>query len=60
MFNTGSELREARNAAGLTIAQLATLLDVSNDHLGKVETGKLRLTRTFALASWHVLRCPRC
>jgi transcriptional regulator with XRE-family HTH domain len=38
----GSELRRARQAAGLTVAQLAARVHYSKGHLSKVETGHKR------------------
>lgn len=62
-ITTGQELREARQAAGLSAGQLAELLRLSPDnganHVRRVERGKAALTGPMAIAAEHVLLCPK-
>lgn len=44
VLNCGAELRECRNAAGLSLRELAVLVHYSKGHLSKVESGLARLT----------------
>lgn len=62
-YTTGQQIREARNAAGLSLSQMAALLGLADngaDHLRKVETGSRTLTGPMGLACWHILNCPCC
>lgn len=46
---TGPELRAAREALGLTQAQLAAILDVAPEHVSRMQTGAKSITTQTAL-----------
>ena len=58
-ITNGQELREARQAAGLSAGQLAKLLRLSPEnganHVRRVERGSATLTGPMALAAEYVL-----
>lgn len=44
MYETGAKLREARQAAGISLAGMARLVNFSKSYLGLVETGRRAAT----------------
>ena len=48
--DVGTALRAAREAAGLSLAQMARLTRYGKSYLGNVETGRRRATRDVVLA----------
>jgi transcriptional regulator with XRE-family HTH domain len=57
-ITNGSELRDAREAAGLTQRELATLLRMSSgsaNHIGKIENGRATLYGPMAVACEYLL-----
>jgi transcriptional regulator with XRE-family HTH domain len=55
--DVGTALRAAREAAGLSLAQMARLTRYGKSYLGNVETGRRRATRDVVLAYGRALGC---
>lgn len=55
---TGRAIREARKALGITVAELATHLGVSQPYLTQVENGRKALTAERLTATAAHLRVP--
>jgi DNA-binding transcriptional regulator YiaG len=55
---TPDELKQARAALGMTQAQLAQELEVSEDAVRGWETGRRPIRKTVATTVLHLLHCP--
>lgn len=55
---TPAELKQARAALGMTQAQLAQELEVSEDAVRDWETGRRPIRKTVATTVLHILHCP--
>lgn len=55
MIEVGAKLREAREAAGVSLTKMAALTFISKGHLSNVETGKRVATPDIVLAYEHAL-----
>ena len=55
---TPDELKLARSVLGMTQAQLAKELEVSEDAVRYWETGRRPIRKTVATTVLHILHCP--